>query len=434
MISILELKISKLEKKLGFENQHELPLDLCNEYSTVLDLTLEEHGSLLVGDNLPYLKELAIRSPGMVDMCYIDPPYNTGSKFLYNDSRKSSGDGPFGSHNAWMQFMLPRLVTAREVLKDTGVIAISIDDYEHAYLKILMDCIYGEENFIGNVISCRSKNGKGSKKNLASNHEYLLIYGKTTKANIRGQLDESKYDKEDKFGQYRVDGLFRKKGQASLKSDRPNMYYPLYVNTLNGDVSVDPIAGWKEVYPVDSKGIERRWLWGADTARDRSWQLYASKNGVVYVKNYAGDDDKGKRIKIRSLWTDTDFYTEKATNEITKLFGTKVFDTPKPISYIKKIIDVSSWQDALILDFFAGSGTTAHAVAELNSEDGGNRKCILMESDTEIPINHEARKAGFNTISEITEERLKLISDEFSCFTYKVYRSDHETSCFTKIG
>lgn len=415
MTSIIDLKISELERILGLEPQRALPLSEMDVRDALPDWS-QTDTTLFVGDNLPYLKEIALYSPGIVDMCYIDPPYNTGSKFLYHDSRKSEICGHFGSHSAWMGFMLPRLVAAREVLKDSGVIAISIDDYELSYLKVLMDRIFGEDNFIGSVIVCRSKNGKGSKKNLASNHEYLLIYGKSDKASLRGQSDETQYDKQDKFGMYRVDGLFRKKGEASLKHDRPNMHYPLYYNPDSGDVSVDPIADWKVVYPVDSKGIERRWLWGAETARERSWQLYASKNGVIYVKNYSGDGVTQKRTKVRSLWGDTDFYTERGTNEINKLFGAKVFDTPKPLAYIKKIIDVCSSSDALILDFFAGSGTTAHAVAELNDNDMGTRKCLLMESDSEIPTKHVARKMGFTAISEITERRLQLIQAAYHNF------------------
>lgn len=419
MLTVLDLKISKLEKVLGLHTQHDLPL-IESDVSTTLQNWSPTDTTLFVGDNLPYLKELALCSPGVVDMCYIDPPYNTGSKFLYNDSRKSNISGHFGSHSAWMGFMLPRLVAAREILKNSGVIAISIDDYEYAYLKILMDCIFGEENFIGSIIVCRSKNGKGSKKNIASNHEYLLVYGKSSQASLRGQIDESTYDKKDKYGFYRIDGLFRKKGEASLRSDRPNMFYPLYFNPDSGEVSVDKISNWKVTYPTDSKSIERRWLWSAETARERAWQLYASKNGVIYVKNYSSDGINQKRTKVRTLWSETEFYTERGTNEINKLFGAKVFDTPKPLHYIKKIIDICASSDAIILDFFAGSGTTAHAMAELNSSDNGTRKCILMESDSDIPTKHLAKEMGFTKISDITERRLKLIRDKFHNFDFQV--------------
>lgn len=423
MLSTIDLKISKLQKELGLEVQQYSSFEHTEGFQEACQSWINADTTLFIGDNLIYLKELAIMSPEIVDMCYIDPPYNTGSKFLYEDNRKSEVRGMFGTHSAWMSFMLPRLVAAREILKETGIISISIDDYEQAYLKILMDRIFGEDNFIGSIVVCRSKNGKGSKKNLATNHEYLLIYGKSKQAGLRGQSDETDYNKQDEFGQYRVDGLFRKKGEASLRTDRPNMFYPLYFNPSSGKVSIEAVKGWNTAYPIDSKGIERRWLWGLDTARERAWQLYASKNGVVYVKNYAGNDEAEKRTKVRTLWIDTDFYTEKGTNEIKNIFGSKVFDTPKPIEYIKKIIDVCSNGNAVILDFFAGSGTTAQAAAALNRTDKGTRKCILMESDCEIPPKHIARDSGFQRISDITQERLKIIKSEEDSFEFKIISS-----------
>lgn len=424
MLSTIDLKISNLEKDLGLKALNHSSLGHIERFHEACQSWAKADTTLFVGDNLIYLKELALMSPEIIDVCYIDPPYNTGSKFLYDDNRKSDVSGVFGTHSAWMSFMLPRLIFAREMLKETGVISISIDDYEQAYLKILMDRIFGEDNFIGNIVVCRSKNGKGSKKNLATNHEYLLIYGKSKQAGLRGQVDETEYNKQDEFGQYRTDGLFRKKGEASLRTDRPNMFYPLYFNPSSGKVSVEAIKGWKTAYPIDSKGVERRWLWGVETAKERAWQLYASKNGVVYVKNYAGNSETKKRTKVRTLWTDTNFYTEKGTNEIKKIFGSKVFDTPKPLEYIKKIIDMCAEDDSVILDFFAGSGTTAQAIADLNSIDGGTRKCILMESDCEIPPKHIAKELGFKYISDITEERLKLIKSEKNSFKFKVINSN----------
>lgn len=417
---MLDSQIENIEHELGFDSQQQFRLEEVPALPAVSQSWTQSQTSLFVGDNLTFLKDFASNCPNIVDVCYIDPPYNTGSKFLYHDNRKSNGLGPFGSHSAWMTFMLPRLVAARMILKQTGIIAISIDDYEHAYLKILMDQIFGEENFIGNVVVCRSKNGKGSKKSLASSHEYLLIYGKSDAATLLGQPDDSTYNKEDQYGKFRIDGLFRKKGEASLRTDRPNMFYPLYFDPKTGNVSVDPVEGWKIAYPLDSKGVERRWLWGIDTARKRCWKLFASRKGVIYVKNYAGGERLEKRTKVRSLWSDTAFYTERATNEITKIFGQKIFDTPKPIEYIKKIISICGDESAIVMDFFAGSGTTAHAVAELNSFDDGSRRCILMESNSKIPETHSAHALGFKKISDITAERLRILSQKFSSFNFQV--------------
>ena len=306
-------KINSLAALLGFGKclqQDIFSEQYCLEQPSV---NHQDDCTLFVGDNLSYLLKMALTYNGSVNLCYIDPPYNTGSSFLYHDSRKSSASGVFGKHSSWMEFMLPRLVAAREMLRDDGVIAISIDDYEHSYLQILLDHIFGDENFIGNIVICRSKNGKGSKKNIASNHEYLVVYGKSKAANLRGAIDdEDKYDKSDEYGRYRVDGLFRKKGQASLRTDRPNMYFPLYYDK-KGHIFVDEALGLSIAYPVDSKGVERRWLWSKETARERSWQLYASPKGTIYVKNYS---TQNKRTKIRTLWNSTAYYTERATVEL----------------------------------------------------------------------------------------------------------------------
>ena len=243
--------------------------------------------------------------------------------------------------------------------------------------------------------------------------------GKPNKQNSEGKLYTGDYDKQDEFGHYRIDGVFRKKGVGSLRTDRPNMYYPLYCHPNGGQVSLEPVSGWREVYPVDSNGVERRWLWVAKTAAKRTWQLHASKNGIVYVKNYAGEKKDPKRTKVRTIWTDNEFHTQKGTNEIKQLFGEKVFDTPKPIAFIEKVIDIASEKDAVILDFFAGLGTAAHATATLNKKDKGSRRCILMESNDKIPTKHVAVGMGFSTIADITEYRLRIIKGIMSNFCYQ---------------
>lgn len=408
-------EIINIAEKLGLSLDESI-INLKNR--KILESVKYFDSTLFVGDNVFPLADLALSSDVLIDLCYIDPPYNTGGNFLYNDNRKSSTSKIFTSHSEWMAFMLPRLFLAKEIMKPTGIIAISIDDYEFAYLKILMDHIFGEKNFIGSIIVCRSKNGRGSSKNIASTHEYLLVYGKTIKAKLIGMADDiNEYDKSDIYGKYRIDGLFRKKGGDSLRSDRPNMYYPLYANLSTGDVYVEPKNGLTEIYPVDSKGIERRWLWGKETASQRSTQLYSSKNGVIYVKNYSSNN---KRKKIRSLWDTPDYYTEKATNEIAEIFGGKVFDTPKSLKYITSILDVMAKPDALILDFFAGSGTTAHAAALLNSIDLGSRKTILMENNVLIPNTHISYKYGYRCISDITCARLKKIKEKYDNFNYEI--------------
>jgi len=422
MLSVIESKIRKLQQEFSNNSSFDFVTNDV-EANSNLSINWEQTDAVIYsGDNLISLKKLLLNGPEIVDLCYIDPPYNTGSNFIYSDNRKSPETGLLGSHEAWIQFMLPRLVLARELLKESGVIAISIDDYEFPYLKIIMDRVFGEKNFIGNIVVCRSKNGKGSKKNLASTHEYLLVYGKSNQATLRGESDEDTiYDKADAYGKYRIDGLFRKKGEGSLKSDRPLMAFPLYANLETGEVSVDPRESWRKVLPKDSKGVDRRWLWGETTTRERIWQLYSSKNGVIYVKNYAGKISGEKRKKIRTIWNDPSFYTERGTNELKQIFGQKIFDTPKPIEFIKKIIDVMSEENALVLDFFAGSATTAHAIYELNKMNGANRKCILMESSDQIPSKHIACTAGYKKVVDVSIARLEYIQSKDREFKFEIF-------------
>lgn len=366
--------------------------------------------TLIKGDNLLALATLLLSHSGKIDFCYIDPPYNTGSKFIYEDNRRSQTSGIWGVHASWMSFMLPRLAYMRELLSETGIVAISIDDYEYAQLKIMMDLVFGANHHFGTVIVNRSTNGKGSKAHIASSHEYVLIYGKTNKAKLLGLPEEdfSSYDKEDPHGRFKIDGLFRKKGEASRRSDRPNMFYPLYYDTFGNVFTEKTNESLKEALPLDSNGVERRWLWGLEKAKRDSWRLYASAKGVIYVKNYLTTE---KRIKVRSIWDDPRYLTQRATSEITKIYGEKIFETPKPIGLIEDLIKCSTSSNALILDYFCGTGTTAHAANNVNRTDGGCRKVILVEENAKVSKTHIAHLKGFTEISKLAEFRLKKIAE-----------------------
>lgn len=396
-----------------------LDVVIPNKIQSKIAQTIENHDcQLFCGDNLELLNHLTLTYDNQINLCYIDPPYNTKNKFIYNDSRTSKKTSWHGSHLPWMEFMLPRLILAKKLLKDIGIIAISIDDCEQPYLKILLDNIFGEENFIGNIVVSRSKNGNGGKKNIAINHEYIILYGKTTLASISGHLDDmNKYTKKDTYGIYKIDGLFRKKGDASKKEDRPNMFYPLYYDKEGNVFTENPNHHLKTALPIDSHGIERRWLWGKDKASKESWKLFASENGTIYIKNYYTHN---KKIKIRSLWDDNRYLTERATKEIKTIFGEKIFETPKPLGLIEDLVFSLSEKDSIIIDFFAGTGTTAHAVNNLNCNDGGYRKTILIEQKENIPNEHIAKKMGFTHISDITKKRLEYINNINPTFSYSV--------------
>ncbi|CAK2125835.1 Type II methyltransferase M.KpnI [Vibrio crassostreae] len=412
-------KINKLNRDfaLSLDTQQNL---LAPE-EMVLESQKDTSCRLYRGDNAIVLKQL-VENKEEFDFCYIDPPYNTRNKFIYNDSRVSKDHLIWGSHSEWIEFMAERLISLHELLKNTGIVAISIDDYEQPYLRILMDKIFGEDNFIACIAVCRSKNGKGSKPGISTNHEYVVVYGKSNEAKLVGTKEDcdSTYDKEDEHGKYKVNGLFRKKGDGSHREDRPTMFYPLY-HDGNGNVYTENITGeLKSVYPVDSKGVERRWLWGKETATTNSWKLYASANGVVYVKNYFTKD---KRIKPKSLWHDNRHLTERATNQIKAIYGSKVFDTPKPIDLIEDIIDSHTHSNAKIIDFFAGTGTTAHAAHNLNLIDGGGRQVVLVEQEQEIAEKHAAYKSGYRNIADITEGRLSWLVEQDKTFSYEVIKS-----------
>ncbi|WP_281649169.1 site-specific DNA-methyltransferase [Parendozoicomonas sp. Alg238-R29] len=408
-------EIEEISRKLGF-------MPIFKPFSEKREVCFSSSDAsciLLKGDNEDALNLLQSDFLGSVDFCYIDPPYNTKNSFIYDDKRITKEPNLFGSHAAWMQFMLNRLVLAKKLLSETGIIAISIDDYEQPYLRLLMDQIFDESNFITNITVARSKNGKGSSSNnVAVNHEYVVLYGKSKKSKVLGldNSDDSLYNKEDLHGKFKIDGLFRKKGEHSLREDRPNLFYPLYFDTHGHVYTEKKQDDFKTVYPIDSKGIERRWLWGLDKAKSESWKLYASPKGVVYVKNYFTPE---KRVKIRSLWDDNRYLTERATNEIKEIYGVKVFDTPKPIGLIEDLIYSCTNEDSIIIDFFAGTGTTAHAAYNLNSLYNEKRKTILVESCSEIPVKHTAWKKGYRNISDITSARLKWLSDQDCTFIFQ---------------
>ena len=256
----------------------------------------------------------------------------------------------------------------------------------------------------------RSKNGKGSsKRNFASNHEYVLLYGKSVSSRVAGQVDSpDSYDRWDEHGRFKVDGLFRKKGDASRRVDRPNLFYPLYYDQ-NGKVYTKPAPDRFEAYPVDSMGVERRWLWSIETADRQSWKLWASPRGAIYVKNYFSE---GKRTKLRSLQEmRSAFFSETATRELKEIYGERIFETGKPLKFIEFLLASLADENSLILDFFAGTGTTAEAAENLNRLDGGQRRVWLMESTAPIKESHRAYEMGYRTVADITRKRLSAMSD-----------------------
>jgi adenine-specific DNA-methyltransferase len=383
-------------------------------------LNIQYDCNLLCGDNLMSLKKVSATLCEKVGLCYIDSPYNTGKQFIYDDSRKDDVHPVWGEHAAWMRFMLPRLVLMKDLLREDGVVALSIDDNALAPLKMMLNVVLGSNNFLGNIIVSRSSSGKASDLNVVSTHEYLLVFGKTDKVRLPGFLDLGEgYTRSDEYGHYKINGMLRQKGQGSLRSDRPKMYFPLYYNS-DGRVYDSGGPGLTEVFPVDSNGVERRWAWGAKKVSSSLHLLKASPSGVVSIKTY---HHPKKRVKVRTLWVDVNYYSSVGTNEIKSIYGDKIFDTPKPVRFLADIIESMSQPNDLMLDLFSGSGTFAEAAHKVNSSDNGNRKVLLLESVTSIPVDHVAIKMGYTRICELTEKRLSHIKEK-SSFRYSFSVTD----------
>ncbi len=382
------------------------------------------------GENLEVLKVLQKAYYGKVKCIIIDPPYNTGSdSFIYPDRfsekkedylkrigdkdeegylmkeglfRKNSKDsGHF--HSNWLSMMYPRLFLAKNLLRDDGVIFVHIDDNEVHNLRMVMNEIFGEENFVGAIVWRKKEGGGQTDDFFVTEHEYVLTYRKTDKF-IWGdeEIDDNEcnYTKEDKAGKFKVVKL-AKWGSGARKEDRPTMHFPL--------VSPDG----KEVFPIAPDGNAGRWRVG----KQRMEQLIKNKliywekqqdKWIAYEKIYF-DPEKTKKIKFRSILYNI-ASTGDGTNQLKNLFGVKdIFQNPKPMEVISSFMENNSADDDIILDFFSGSGTTAQAVLELNKEDGGNRKFILVQLPEQCDENSEAYKAGYKTIADIAKERIRRV-------------------------
>lgn len=374
-------------------------------------LSLGEHSENLIveGDNLEALKALLPFYYGKVKCIYIDPPYNTGNeKWVYND-RVNSGHirewlgkvvGPEGEdltrHDKWLCMMYPRLKLLHQLLRDDGVIFISIDDNEHCNLKMIMDDIFGSENFVANIVWENKEGGGKSDSNFFRiKHEYILVYAKEIKnSRIFGLPveDEDRYKLADKYVSTRGKYQLIKLDSASLG----------YVKSLDYPIKA---PDGKLIYPnKDSKKISR-WRWGKEKliwgTKNDFVVIKQDKNNewAVYTKQYLNCDNEGNLIDrlIQPIGVISKYSTTQSNRLLKDIFGEAVFNYSKPIELIEYLIELTCDKNSLILDSFAGSGTTAHAVMELNKEDGGDRKFILVEMEKKI-----AR--------EITQERVRRVA------------------------
>jgi len=387
----------------------------------------------IIGDNIDALKHLLGSYAGKIKCIYIDPPYNTGSDgFIYPDNFKFTTNqlaniigideneaerilnlSGKSSHSAWLTFMYPRLILARDLLSDDGVIFISIDDNEQANLKLVCDEIFGEENFAGEITVVNNPRGRDY-GGIANMHEYLLVYRKSLISPINNLNQPNKvFPFFDSISGFEMREL-RNRNITFNKENRANLYYPFYINTnkkLDNDlleISLTSEEGFIELYPKESQGVNTVWRWGKEKAKENLNINIAAKKmqdgGYMIIEKYRKPD-----VMARSVWNTKDDNSEKGTLLVKKLFnGVKIFDFPKSLNMIKKIIEMGTNKNSIILDFFSGSGTTAHAVMKLNSEDGGNRKYICVQIPEKIAEDKVAFKEGYKTIDEIGRKRIEL--------------------------
>ncbi|HEZ0146570.1 site-specific DNA-methyltransferase [Neisseria meningitidis] len=393
----------------------------CKEESADFDGT---QNVFIEAENLEALKILQKSYAGSVKMIYIDPPYNTGSdSFIYPDKFSESReeyarrvgdtddagylkrDGVFQGawrkngkdsghyHSNWLSMMLPRLHLAKTLLREDGVIFISIDDNEQAQLKLLCDEVFGAENFVSQISWHRKRGKDNSAPNLSRVHEYLFVYAKNienlrfNKLEIEAEtLKAYKNPDNDERGDYRVLGLWARGNQGGSRYE---------YTTLNG-----------RFYS------EREWLVGLENMKKLDEEKRLIENGDKLYRKLFLSEVAGSVPE--TIWLDTS-NTANAADELKKIFDKKAyFDTPKPIPYLLKMAKLATNSDDLILDFFSGSGTTAHAVMQLNAEDGGSRRFICVQLPEETDEKSEARKAGFDTIAEIAKERIRRAGRQIS--------------------
>jgi adenine-specific DNA-methyltransferase len=358
----------------------------------------DDYNILIEGDNYHSLATLNFTHNKAIDVIYIDPPYNTGNKdFKYNDHYVDKEDGY--RHSKWLSFMEKRLKLARNLLKDTGVIFISIDDNEQAQLKILCDEVFGEDNFVALLPRLLKKGGKSSDK-IAKNHDYVLIYTKSKKASFNKLLHTDKgFKHSDKYEGER--GLF--KLNQTLDYDTLG-----YVNSLDYEIEIDgekyyPGSYTKEQHLERKKNNPKdgfRWRWSKklfEFGLKNDFLVvkkYKNKPARIYTKTYQkatisqnerGEyfveiTPRGKPLSTIDL-VENSYSNDGAKKELKKVFGKVVFDYPKPTQLIKTLLKISTNEKSTVLDFMAGTGTTGQAVLDLNEEDEGERKYILCTNN-----------------------------------------------------
>lgn len=417
----------------------------CRKESVDFDNT---ENLYIEGDNLEVLKLLQETYLGKIKMIYIDPPYNTGNDFVYEDNFAQSTDeymensGQFDDegnrlvknlesngrfHTDWLNMMYPRLKLAKDLLSDDGVIFISIDDNELENLAKICNEIFGEENHQATISYVRKTSGKQDSTNFMKSTEFVAVYSKSEEWEcspiIATDRVTDRYNKTDSNGRAFRETDLRKTGNADRREDRPLMWYPFYFNPETKELVVRQKhdealikAGYIEIFPIKPDGTDGRWRWGFTSASEGLSNLVArimpkykdDKKYTVYEIDYIDKNGDIRTVKEHTSWDRKEFNSDNAMIEFKGLgFSNQLFPFPKSSALIKHMIYLANSRDAIVLDFFSGSGTTAQAVMQLNAEDGGNRKFIMVQLPELTDEKSEAYKVGYKNICEIGKERIR---------------------------
>ena len=397
---IRELEKVKKRKKYGLvwekERIPEEVVELCKEKLPVLKeesnkvIKKDEAPTniLIEGDNYHALSVLNYTHKNEIDVIYIDPPYNTGNKtWRYNNNYVEKEDTY--KHSKWISFMEKRLKLAKNLLKKSGIIIIAIDQYELFNLGAICDEIFDENNRLGVIAVVHKPEGRNQEKFFATSHEYMLVYARNkNEVKFNGVIFDPKikesFDKEDDLGRFRLNNFIRTGGgDHNLRKNKPHFFYPVYVSRDLKEITLEKKDGYFKVLPITKSGQERTWKTIKKTFLDKidQGEIIAEKDSESNVQIYEKyREEKGQLIKTH--WIDSRYNAiHYGTKILENILGSKIFDYPKSLYLVLDILKIVSKSDSIILDYFAGSGTTGHSVLELNKEDGGNRRFILCTNN-----------------------------------------------------
>ena len=391
-----EIKKLKKQKKFGlvWEDKPEQVVEDCKNNFPVLtevsDKAISEAENspthlIIEGDNFHSLSVLNVTHKGKIDVIYIDPPYNTGARdWKYNNDYVESEDS--FRHSKWLSMMKKRLNLARNLLTEDGIIICAIDHYEVYYLGAIMDEVFREENRLGVVSVVHKPEGRNQEKFFGTSNEFALFYAKDKK---KANFNQIAIDAEtadlfteiDEKGKYRLKNFIRTAdGKYATREAKPNFYYPIYVSPNLQNITLERQEDYYEVFPIIKSGVERTWK-----TLPKTFLEYLNNGTIIATKS----DDRVEIYEklyenqvIRTHWIKKEYHAYHfGTKIIDKILGEKKFNFPKSLFLIQDILKLVSRKNSTILDFFAGSGTTGHAVLELNKEDGGNRQFILCTNN-----------------------------------------------------